>query len=320
MKKLNKWLASLLAVQLLVAGGLILGNQSQNGDFSAEPLLAVSEDSVDKIIVSTADASVTLIKKSDSWHIDAQQAYPAAQSKLSTVLNQISQLQTRWPVATSKSAHARFNVTDESFERKIQLFSGNKELPTLYIGTSPGFKQSHVRVEKHDEVYALNLNAYDFPAKPNDWLDRSLLAVNNVTRVKIESYVLRKENSDWLIASPDESETWTANVQKASELSRAMENFKVSGIAEQAPNFEEPSASDNLVTLEVEGDAQRTLQFLKQENNYYVKEVGSKQVFTLSSYEFNRLAGIESSDLIIANAEPSEESANDTADSDQAGS
>lgn len=305
MKKLNKWLASLFAVQLLVAGGLMLGANSHNGEFSSEPLLAVSAEQVDEIIISSADSSITLRKQGDQWRVDSGQGYPAAQQKLTGTLTQLIQQQTRWPVATTKSAHSRFSVTEQDFEKKVQLFDGDNAMPVLYFGSSPGFKQTHVRVEKQDEVYALNINAYDFPAKLDDWLDRSLLAVSNVTKVKADSYLLRKDNSDWLITSPDESETWTADVQKASELSRAMENLKVSGVAEAAPNFESAVAAGDVVSLLVEGDTQRTLQLLNKDNKYYVREKGNAQVFTLSSYDYNRLAGIESSDLIVASVDSS---------------
>ncbi|PQJ49936.1 hypothetical protein BTO12_19200 [Vibrio splendidus] len=64
----------------------------------------------------------------------------------------------------------------------------------LYVGTSPGFKRSHIRQEEDDDVYALEFSAYKASTKDSDWLDKSLLALPSVKRIKGENFELIKED------------------------------------------------------------------------------------------------------------------------------
>ncbi|MFA0040120.1 hypothetical protein AB4423_25970 [Vibrio chagasii] len=75
----------------------------------------------------------------------------------------------------------------------IALYSKGGKVNELYVGTSPCFKRSHIRQED-DDVYALELSAYEASAKDSGWLDKSLLALPSVKRIKGEDFELSKED------------------------------------------------------------------------------------------------------------------------------
>ena len=74
------------------------------------------------------------------------------------------------------------------------LYSKGGKVNELYVGTSPGFKRSHIRQEEDDDVYALEFSAYKASTKDSDWLDKSLLALPSVKRIKGEDFELIKED------------------------------------------------------------------------------------------------------------------------------
>lgn len=323
MKILNKWLASLLGVQLLVAGALLLGNQSNHSSFEPQPLLSFDVERIDKVVVHGDRKERVITQKNGQWILpasstNASSQLPAAEAKLKSALEGLVDAQTRWPVSTTSSSRERFSVTDDKFERKLELFDGENKLATLYIGSSAGFKQSHVRLNDDDEVYALEVNAYDYPTGVDDWLDKSLFAVNNVHTIKAENYQLNKAEDEWQLDPQALKEKvegdWQTNVEKAAQLSTALGNFKVRGLLEDTSQVADATWS----TFTVEGDETRSLSFAHHENKHYVKEQGQPDVFTLSSYEFNRVAGVNTQDLIIASNDSSQ--TEEGAQSDQSSS
>jgi len=93
---------------------------------------------------------------------------PAAYSHL----KRLPGLKTGWPVATTSGSHERFDVADGKFQRKLQFYRGDRLAGELLIGSTPGFKKSHVRKPGDTAVYAAEINQFDWPAKPAGWTKR----------------------------------------------------------------------------------------------------------------------------------------------------
>ncbi|CAH6817265.1 hypothetical protein VCHA43P277_160122 [Vibrio chagasii] len=47
------------------------------------------------------------------------------------------------------------------------------EVNELYVGTSPGFKKSHIRQEDNN-VYALKFSPYEASARESDWICKAV--------------------------------------------------------------------------------------------------------------------------------------------------
>lgn len=282
MKKKIPLLAGILVLQLVVAFSVFLWSETRTGDFSSEPLMSFVPAQLDKLTVSDGDSEVVLSKKGEQWQLNGT-GLPIAEDKLDRLLEKLKGLQTSWPVTTTSSSHERFEVSDSKMRRKISLYQGDKTVAELYIGTSPGFKKSHVRVDDRDEVYALEFNAFDAPETTKEWLDKSLLAVKSVTKIKGKGYSLSKEGESWLIDPVQEKRE--INTDNVDNLVKAVGAFKILDVANNAPEFTE----DKQTEIQVDNGSSYSIFLIEEGAKYYVKRTGFDQVFTLSKYEYERL-------------------------------
>jgi hypothetical protein len=283
MKKKIPLLAGVLVLQLVVALSLFLWEGDRSGNFASEPLMSYESAQLDKLIVSDGDSEVVLSKKGEEWQL-SDTGLPVAEDKLDLLLEKLKGLQTGWPVTTTSSSHERFEVSEKKVRRKISLYQGEKALAELYVGTSPGFKKSHIRVDGQDEVYALEFNTYDVPTTMKEWLDNSFLAVKSVTKIKGKDYSLSKQEESWLIDPLQESRE--INADNVDNLVKAVGAFKILEVANSAPEFTE----DKQTEIQVDNGSSYSIFLMEEESKYYVKRTGFDQTFTLSKYEYERLA------------------------------
>ena len=294
------WLAGVLALQLVLALSLFLlgGNAT---DFKAGPLFQFDEKNVDKLVISDGKETVTLEKSDAGWMVTGLNGLSAAHTKVEALIARLASLQSRWPVATTPVSHQRFEVSEDKFQRKVEIYANKQPLGVLFVGDSPGFKKSHVRVDGADAVYSLELNAYDLPASSTDWLDKTLLTVNNLTRIKGRDFEINKDTDGWRFPGQEQQ----VNQQQAEALDKALGAVQVMAVAENPPALE----GDNLITITVDGDGTYTYQLLKVDEKYYIKRSDIAPVFTLSQYEFERLAKPDGQSLSLIEPEQSDNAA-----------
>ena len=288
-------LACVFALQLLVAL-VVLWSGEDSSSFKPERLIAAEKETIDRILISDSDSEVELIKKADRWEFSAPAALPVDASRMNSLLTQLTQLETGWPVATTTSSHERFEVSENKFNRKISVYAKENKLTEILVGTSPGFKKSHIRQMDHDDVYALEFNAYEASASDQDWLDKSLLALPSVKRIKGSDFELLKEDDTWSWSGAP----LTAEVdqEKAKVLSEALKNLRVSAVATELPTSKEVKS----LSIESEEGDSYTFELFAQENDYFIKRSGIAQVFTLSQFEYERLSEPALDSLSVAQA------------------
>jgi hypothetical protein len=88
-----------------------------------------------------------------------------------------------WPVATSESSQARFEVTADAFQRRVNFGGISGELAVLYIGSSPGFRRVHARRDGADAVYSIDFGVHELPADRSEWLNKQLFRTEGISRV-----------------------------------------------------------------------------------------------------------------------------------------
>jgi hypothetical protein len=277
-------LAGIFGLQIIIVVLLFLFSGANSGKFEAKSLFSFSRDYLDKVIISDEQERVVIEKSAGKWTLPALNNLPANPNKIDTLVDRLLGLRTNWPVATTSSSHQRFEVADNAFRRKVALFANDKSLGTLFVGTSPGFKKSHLRINSDYAVFVLELNAYDTPVTSNDWLDETLIAAKAITRIKGNGFELTKNHENWQLNDAVKGEQ--VNPDQAKELSKAFATVQVMGVADNAPAIQ----GDTVVTLEIEGNgAPLRYQFLESEGKYYVNRSDIESVFMINQYEFERL-------------------------------
>ena len=298
MANARSWLTALLLLQLALAGGLLLSRQQAGDDGTPQPLLPVAASAIDRIVVSDAASQATLVRQEGAWILPGSQL-PASAGKVADILERLEQTATEWPVTTTQSSHKRFEVAGEAFQRRVQLYQGDEPVAEFYLGTSPGFRKVHLRRAAADEVYAVALNTFDLPADDDGWLDHSLLAVADPTRIVGPDYTLEESvDGVWSLAG-DGTAPGAGNAplddEQARQLVSAFANLRVQSVADGVPGAETGQG----VSVEVAtADGSYRYHFHQDETGYFVQREDRAAVFSLSQYDYDRITGVGLAELV----------------------
>ena len=192
-KKIVPVLVVILAVQLLLVGLLSWRSDSLAPVASNEPLVSVAKDQIEWLRMSDhAGKQIVLRKEKGDWIVPDKFNFPVDKTKLSGVIDSVLAFKKSYPVGKSETSAKQFRVSDADFERKLELGgTGDKVLSTIYFGSSPSFKQVHVRVEK-GETHLAEYTVYNLALEPADWLNFSDLSIDpaNIKKVLINDVVI----------------------------------------------------------------------------------------------------------------------------------
>ena len=155
MNRTQRILTIALVIQLLLLGALYLGSRHGRSEVSRELLPQLAAISPTSIQISAADdQSVALVREAEGWVLQDPSGYPVAAGKVDELLGKLEKLSARRPVVTSARYHDAFKVTEENHERRLRIWDGDEDEPAidLFLGSSPNFELSHVRVVGDDVV------------------------------------------------------------------------------------------------------------------------------------------------------------------------
>ena len=297
MKKYHSWLAGILAAQVVLAGGLFFYKEQSTPQATSEPLLSFETAAIDKLVIADADNHVTLQKSGDQWQLPELHALPVVDKKVPELLDKLRATKVSWPVTTTTSSHARFELTDDNFQRRVELFAGDKKVGEVLLGTSPGFRKVHVRRPGEDDVYSVSLNTFDMPVADTEWLDKTLLSAKDLKQIKGPDYTLQKTDDQWSFAGEandaTDAESLKVDTQKAQELANALSNLRIIDVAEQQPEGEPVVITVNT------GTGERQYEFLKSDDKYFVKRDDQEQAFTVSQFDYDRITQIRQPQLAL---------------------
>ncbi|GGX73304.1 DUF4340 domain-containing protein [Saccharospirillum salsuginis] len=205
--RFNQGLLVAFVLQLLLVA-VVQGNVLWNDDgIDTEPLLAFEREQVTEVRIDDhsgdTERSLTLVRQDDRWWLERNgQRYPASSATVDTVLGPLAEAQLTWPVADSGTAAERFETADDNYQRRLALVTDGGDKQHLYFGTSPGYRQVHVRRGDQADVHSIQLNAVDLNAKADAWLDRGLLQVDlePVTEVALGERSVQRREDGWRLA------------------------------------------------------------------------------------------------------------------------
>lgn len=307
------WLGGLLAVQLALAAGLFW-SQQQAGKVAPEaPLMTAAAEAVDRILIEDNAQRVELLRTAAGWTLSGSDL-PADSAKIDTVLERLASTVTGWPVTTSDAAHGRFEVDRDGFQRHLQVSVGGSAVADVFLGTSPGFRTSHLRRAGEDAVYVVGLNTFDLPAGIDGWLDRNLLAVVGADTIEGPDYTLSRDGDLWQLADALEDGR-ALDSERAASLASALEGLRVQGIADD--NVELPEEA-SLVIVAESGDTRHRLEFFESDQSYYVRRDDHGQLFRISQYDYDRIAGVDGASLVLTEVEETPDSEADVPGSEAA--
>ena len=300
MNRLNIVLMSVLALQLTVSAGMYYSHSSNAGDVIAKSLLMQEPQSIHRInIVDSDSQEVTLALTNDKWTLPDYHQLPANHTSVRNMLNLLANTRSTWPVTTTASSHKRFKVADDDFHKKIVLTTDTDAEQILYLGTSPGFRQLHVRRKGEDEVYALKLNNHDFPVKSTELMDRTVLQPGGpVETLKGPDYAMSKQQDSW---EPQNNEG-KAIQDTVNELTSTLARLRV----QEAIKL--PADIQNTYVLNVK-TAQQEYRYslFEREDSYYIHRHDYPLAFSIGKAEYDKIITQNAGTLVRTNDEGKEE-------------
>ena len=174
-------LGILLVVQLLLAVMLSSSGPNLAAMRPDIPLLDFAMDftkEVDHLLIEGGEGkSVALHKQGEDWILPDHFNFSASTSKVDAMLARLKGLEYGMPVATTVGALKRFKVSADLFERRITLKKGDEELAQVLLGTSPGVRRVHARVEDDEAVYSVDFAVHEVPVQVAEWEEKNILQI-----------------------------------------------------------------------------------------------------------------------------------------------
>lgn len=294
--RFNQGLLAILAAQLLLVA-VVQGNVLWTDDgIDTEPLLAFERERVTELRIDDhsgdTERSLTLVRQDGRWWLErGGERYPASQATVDTVLGPLAEARLTWPVADSTAAAERFETANDNYQRRLALVTDGGDEQHLYFGTSPGYRQVHVRRGDQADVHAIPLNAVDLNAKADAWLDRGLLQVDlePVTEVALGDRTVQRREDGWQLV--DEAD---GNLDQAAwqDWVRRWSTLTVSGWVDEELATQLAEADPEL-TVEFEGDQPTRIAVYHQDGTYAIQRNDVPGVFRVANGVAKELVNVD---------------------------
>lgn len=262
MNRRNLILTGILVIQLVVAAVVLWPRQtsSQAGQALFPGLEAAQ---VVSLAISGPDGeSIRLAKRTGGWVLPDAGDYPCQDENVTALLNEIVGLTADRLVTQTSSSHKRLKVSADDFERRIEFELTDGTEHWLYVGSSPTFGATHVRVADQNQVYLTSeLTAQDANLQTSGWVDRIYFSVSrdDVVALSLENangrFQFTRLGETWMMAELAAGESFNeSSIQTL--LSRATSVALQTPLGKEAqPGYgiEQPLARVTLTTRDGSG-------------------------------------------------------------------
>ncbi len=171
MNRRNQILAALLVVQLVIAG-LVVVLPAQAAHQTLRPLMSqiTPADVTALTIREQPDKRIYIARKDDAWVLPEIEDYPVNGTKVTELLDKLTGIQVGQPVATTATSHARLQVAEDAFARRVDLTTARGD-QALFLGPARG-ASAHVRLGGANEVFlTTKLATFDIPTDLASWIN-----------------------------------------------------------------------------------------------------------------------------------------------------
>ncbi len=313
----------LLIILVLQGGILIFKNPSAailQVNASSSEFIKFDPSAVTKIKIEQPDKSLELEKTTNGWILPASENIPADEGKIKQLINDLQELKTTSPIATSLSAAKKLKTGVDGYEKKLSILSGGKE-EVLFFGSSPTFKKLYARLNGTDNTYIVDYQVSELTPNPDSWFSGSLLNITpkDLDLVEFEDILL--EQSDGILGFATVPEDKQVDRKELEAFVNKLTQMSYS----QMPKLAVPAGWEKapvIVTydLTLKGVKQNYLikgpiKFKveeKEEEKFFLKTGGQPFYFELSKYEIDALTAF-SLDKILKEKEAKKEESEEKA-------
>lgn len=160
-------------------------------------LLPIEAKTVESLSIEDADGTQVHLRKIDQqWQTN--NGFSAEQDKVTQLIEKILSLQTNLASAQTDAAAQRFQVAEDTFQRRLTIKTASSEAIKLFVGSGAGARRSHVRLGSEKAIYSLPIAEYELSSSESDWQDLNCLrlASDSIKLVELNGLSLLKVTSD----------------------------------------------------------------------------------------------------------------------------
>ena len=257
-----------------------------------------NKESVAKIeIIGAFGLSTTILaKQNNQWLVETMDNYPADQTAVKELLDQVAEMKTLERASSNPEKQAVFQVDSSGVEAKLTDASGNL-LAHLFAGkTTPGIFDSYVRAADSNDVYIVKGNLkLTLDKGYRSWRDRSIFSFlkEEVTRLTI-----RSEEEDiefqvdaagtWQMLKPIVSAADGTEVEAITDLMSSLETDDFAE-AKDLSEYGLDAPKMSIIASFKDGSARTLLIGIEENGSYYVKREDKAQIFELNKRHVDKL-------------------------------
>ena len=313
MSKNNQVLSAILLAQLALVAVVFWPSSADAG----VPLLFADRDEMEIVkleIIDSDDNKLVLSASEDKWVLPDSGNFEADGEKIIPLLNSIRALRTNRLVTKTADSHARLEVSDDKFKRRLLITWDDGEHHTLYLGSSGGAGATHFRQNGEDEVYiTADLTSWGTAAHASSYIDTQYISVSRdtVTALKLENsngiFEFVRDGGVWRYINLGDYEQFKeSDLDTLVTQTTSLRMTKPLGTEDKTSyELETPQA---VVTLQTESDEAQHQHVLrvgaKIGENYVVSYTGSPYRVTIAPYTATSLINKTHEDFL---QEPLEE-------------
>ncbi len=209
MSRSIKLLLLLLVLQAGLVAWVNLPGDDPGASEADAPLLVLDAESVDAVTIEQpGEAPLRMVRKGTGWVLPGKGDFPVLSAKFEKFTEKLLGVRRSWPVGKTLVAARQFKVVPDQFERRVKFLQGTDVLGDVFLGTSPGFRKVHARLEGDKQTYAIDFNAFDAPVDADQWYDTEILktAVEDIARIELGAYALKAGDGGFQVEGLRENE------------------------------------------------------------------------------------------------------------------
>ncbi|MFM2483044.1 DUF4340 domain-containing protein [Celerinatantimonas sp. YJH-8] len=292
LKKITIVLVIVLIVQLGISAAIFWHQSQLRHKQQAHLLLSFKPQQVSHLIIEGDDAKLSLVKQQGHWVIPELSKLPADAVRVQELLEQLSTLKSAWPVADSPQAQQRFKVAKSHFHRHLELLSDTGTIANLYLGSSPEFRQVHLRREEDTAIYRVPLTVYPLPTSAQQWLDKGLLQAH-ADEITGPDFQIKKVKQVWQWQGQPAPDKQVLSQEQASLFANAISHLMIQKIAATPIN----GAAQAQLTVKQAGKT-FSYQLWHQDKRYQIARSDYTQRFSISQTQYQQLTRYHAKTLL----------------------
>lgn len=201
----------ILGVVLLVQCALIALLWWPRGGVTAEtgPLLGnVTADQITGIVLDGDDRTISLARTDAGWVLPGADGFPVNEVNVTSLISKAVELDMSRPVANTTDSHRRLQVADDDYVRRVDLTTADGATHTLFVGSSPSARATHVRLDGENTVYLQSgISSADMRSDIASWVDTAFVRADSDD---IQELTLENASGVFALARGADG-TWTMN-------------------------------------------------------------------------------------------------------------